>query len=81
MSKPQTLQEYFERALEPHEWKQGGKPVESALLTGPIVGPVSDHALRVSRDPDGSIRFYIHPANVDGDTVDFYVTGNKLQVI
>lgn len=40
--------------------------------------PVIDHSLRSERLPDGRIKFYIHPSNVDGDTLDFVVSGNVL---
>ena len=40
--------------------------------------PVIDHSLRAERLPDGRIKFYIHPANVEGDTPDFAVSGNVL---
>lgn len=32
---------------------------------------VIDHALRASVSADGTVTFYIHPANVSGDTLDF----------
>ena len=40
--------------------------------------PVIDHSLRAERLPDGRITFYIHPANVDGDTPNFFVSRNEL---
>ncbi|MBN3949353.1 MAG: hypothetical protein HWQ38_23985 [Nostoc sp. NMS7] len=40
-----------------------------------------DFALRVNHSEDGSISFYIHPQNVDGETWDFKVIGNSLFLI
>jgi hypothetical protein len=40
--------------------------------------PAIDHALRVELC-DGYVRFYIHPTNVGGDTVNFEVHGNELR--
>lgn len=40
--------------------------------------PVIDHSLRAERLPDGRIKFYIHPANVDGDTPSFLVSRNEV---
>lgn len=37
-----------------------------------------DHTLRVSSAPGGDIKFYIHPTNRSGDTLDFEVFGNAL---
>ena len=41
---------------------------------------VIDFSLRATFDHNGTkiVQFYIHPAYVDGDTVDFCVTGNTL---
>lgn len=39
---------------------------------------VIDHHLRASRDADGKVTFYIHPAGVDGDTLDYVVRGNVM---
>ena len=39
---------------------------------------VIDHALRADIAPDGTVSFYIHPQNVDGDTLNFVVDGNQL---
>jgi hypothetical protein len=30
---------------------------------------------------DGQWRFYIHPANVDGETWDFEISGNQLKCV
>lgn len=38
--------------------------------------PVIDYAIRVDRRSDGSLKFYIHPACVDGLTRDFVVRGS-----
>ncbi len=40
---------------------------------------VIDHSLRIHSDHDGKIIFYIHPANVSGQTCDYKVDGNVLQ--
>ncbi|EIJ79144.1 hypothetical protein PB1_16344 [Bacillus methanolicus PB1] len=40
---------------------------------------VIDHAIRVTKDSLGTVTFYIHPVNADGDTLDFIVQGNKLK--
>jgi hypothetical protein len=39
---------------------------------------VIDFALRVSSTPGEPVRFYIHPASVFGDTLDFEVSKNTL---
>jgi hypothetical protein len=39
---------------------------------------VIDHSLRAQIDIQGRLTFYIHPAGVSGDTLDFSVTGNTL---
>jgi hypothetical protein len=39
---------------------------------------VIDHTLRCVKGPNGEVEFYIHPADVSGDTLDFRVTGNIL---
>lgn len=38
--------------------------------------PAIDHALRCEIPTHGPVRFYIHPANVNGDTLNFEVQGN-----
>jgi hypothetical protein len=40
--------------------------------------PIIDHALRACFLEDGRVMFYIHPANADGDTPNFTVSGNVL---
>lgn len=42
---------------------------------------VIDHAIRAEIGKDGNPRFYIHPANVSGDTLDFVVTKNQLHPV
>lgn len=37
-----------------------------------------DHSIRAMCDDAGNVSFYIHPANVNGDTLDFAVNGNEL---
>lgn len=39
---------------------------------------VIDHSIRAEIGKDGNPRFYIHPANVSGETLDFVVTNNQL---
>jgi hypothetical protein len=39
---------------------------------------VIDYALRVQRNSKGEIYFYIHPAHISGETVDYIVDGNEL---
>ncbi len=38
-------------------------------------------SIRATEDDTGMIRFYIHPAGKDGDTLDFSVVGNELRTI
>jgi hypothetical protein len=40
-----------------------------------------EHVLRISPSADGRLHIYIHPAGVDGDTLDFYVMGNTLEAL
>ena len=42
---------------------------------------VIDHAIRAEIGEDGNPRFYIHPANVSGVTLDFVVTQNQLHPV
>lgn len=37
-----------------------------------------DHMIRANVDSNGTVTFYIRPANVDGDTLNFEVHGNTL---
>ena len=46
-----------------------------------IKSNIIDHAIRVRKDDFGNITFYIHPANVSGDTLDFIVEDNVLYQI
>lgn len=39
---------------------------------------VIDHSIRAAIGNGGNPRFYIHPANVSGETLDFVVTKNQL---
>lgn len=39
---------------------------------------VIDHELRAI-DVNGKTTFYVHPKGVDGDTLDFEVSGNELK--
>lgn len=42
---------------------------------------VIDHAVRCIQGPNGEIDFYIHPAGVNGDTLDLTVFGNNVSDI
>lgn len=53
------------------------KTLETYLTDAERAG-VIDHRLRVQRGPNGEVRFYIHPSDVDGKTLDFEVRGNSL---
>lgn len=39
---------------------------------------IIDHNLRIIRNKEGDLHFYIHPSNHDGETCDFAVQGNRL---
>ena len=39
---------------------------------------VIDHSLRAQVDGEGKVTFYIHPAQISGETLDFKVEGNLL---
>lgn len=39
---------------------------------------VIDHRVRLQRGSRGEVRIYIHPNDVDGQTLDFEVQGNSL---
>lgn len=44
---------------------------------------IIDFRMRIVRNPDGLLDFYIHPQDRDGDTGDFHVSGGfvtKLEV-
>ncbi|MEP3114912.1 hypothetical protein [Nisaea sp.] len=56
------------------------KTLETYLTDAERAG-VIDHRLRMQRGPDGKIRFYIHPVDVDGETLDFEVQGNSLHEV
>jgi hypothetical protein len=40
-----------------------------------------DFRLRVLTNKDGDLVFYIHPQDVDGDTLDFKVDGNTVECV
>lgn len=42
---------------------------------------VIDHSIRAHVDDQGWVTFYIHPTNVDGETLDFSVTANNLRCL
>jgi len=39
---------------------------------------IIDHALRANVDENGRITFYIHPANAEGDTLDYELNDEML---
>ena len=42
-------------------------------------GPIgSEFTVRVSEEKQGFLHIYIHPSGRNGDTLDFWVDGNKL---
>lgn len=41
---------------------------------------IIDHSLRVSSDDKGNLSFYIHPDGKDGETADFVLIGNRLEL-
>lgn len=41
---------------------------------------IIDHSLRVSSDDKGNLSFYIHPDSKDGETADFVLIGNRLEL-
>jgi hypothetical protein len=40
-----------------------------------------DFALRIDFDINNNVRFYIHPLNAEGETLDFSVNGNTVECI
>ena len=40
--------------------------------------PVIDHSLRIDQNLDGTFRFYIHPSNTGGDTLDLVMSETEL---
>lgn len=54
--------------------------LEQYLKTNCSAG-VIDHSIRAEIAKDGNPRFYIHPANVSGETLDFVVTKNQLHPV
>lgn len=57
-----TLEDYFRK--------------QTVVYVGKVY-PAIDHSLRCEIF-DGGVRFYIHPANSSGDTLNFEVHGNTL---
>ena len=39
---------------------------------------IIEHIIRSSVDDEGNASFYIHPSNIEGDTLDFLVCSNTL---
>lgn len=50
-------------------------PTLETYLKETAAAGVIDHAVRAHVRPDGKVGFYIHPAHVDGPTVDFLTWG------
>ena len=40
-----------------------------------------DHSIRVTFDAEGRARFYVHPRDRDGDTLDFKLKKNALTTV
>jgi len=62
-----TLEEYFRKGWnhgDSGEWQKDVNYIDSSIR----------HEVR-----DGKVRFYIHPTNVSGPTLDFEVEGNTLK--
>lgn len=59
------------------DWKAQVKTIEGYFLDAMRNG-VIDHALRVSKSEDGNTQFYIHPANTNGETIDYKVDNNTI---
>lgn len=51
--------------------------LEKYLVDAAASGAI-DHTLRAHVFPNGTVKFYIHPAGRDGQTLDFVVGGNGL---
>ena len=55
--------------------------LEEYLRKSAIVDEVVDFSVRVFKDGENGIEFYIHPANKSGMTVNFLVSGNNLTTV
>lgn len=53
------------------------KPLDQYLQENMDKG-IIDFSLRISRDSEGAIHFYMHPSYVSGDTVDYKVKDNEV---
>lgn len=53
------------------------KTLEAYLIDAEHKG-VIDHALRMTRGPGGEVRIVLHPAGVDGETLDLEVRGDHV---
>ena len=77
-----------EHELEPDEglgqdeapYEQPAGPTLEEYLRADLARGVIDHAIRAEVN-GGEVKFYIHPANESGDTLDFAVAGNFLTLI
>jgi len=53
----------------------------AAYLAAALNVGISTHTVRASARPGGDIHFLIHPTDRDGETLDFSVRGNALQLL
>jgi len=53
----------------------------AAYLAAALNLGISSHTVRASARPGGDIHFLIHPTDRDGETLDFAVRGNGLQLL
>ena len=67
----------FREAVETIEARRRPMDLEQ-YLRGAHARQVIDHAVRLHTCDDGTVHIYIHPANTDGDTLDFFVDANRL---
>lgn len=56
------------------------KPTFEQYLSQSFAAGIIDHSLRVSSDDKGNLSFYIHPDGKDGETADFVLIGNRLEL-
>lgn len=53
----------------------------AAYLAAALTQGVCDHSVRAHTTAGGDIQFFIHPTAKDGETLDFEVRGNSLQLL
>lgn len=59
------------------DWKVKVKTLES-YLSDALKGGIYDHLIRASEGESGTVQFTIHPANVNGETIDYKVLDNRM---